>query len=605
MVNLEAFLLNPDPSRYLFLSVVVLIQLILQSAWASDCSSLSPDAATARVNGLTAEIRYHNHLYYQKNTPEISDAAYDRLLSELMLLEECFPQLATVDSPTKSVGEKVIKGTGATVRHEKPMLSLSSSLGPQAVEALLRKTASGDETATLLVQPKVDGLPVELVYVDGRLHSAATRGDGWYGEKVTEQVGAIEGIPPLLAGMYPARVVVRGEIYADVQAAAALADSQRGKYATLRHLAAGTVLSDAPDPHTLAVLRFFPFELVNAAGCNVSSDRQALALLAEWGFPITPDHVRQVEGSKDLQTQYSWFLANRDQLPFAMDGIVVKVDDLSLRQQLGEGSRSPFWAAAWKFPPATARALVREIRWQVGRTGRRTPIAVVVPVSLGGVRVRRVSLQNSSELIRLGVAPGDHVVIALVGDVIPRIVEVIKGDTSAAATGIASEETVTPDRDSCFRDSPGCRERFLARAAYFTSKSGLAMTGLGRGRLKTLIEAGLLDDLPTIYRLTVDQKILASVLGPKTALTVTAAINSRRHPPPFRLLAALGISGVGPVAADHLGRQFSTLPALLDADEQLINSLSKSSAAAHLVRTFFATQQGKELLHKFRELGFW
>ena len=589
--------------RYLFLLILGLAQLILPPGWASDCPNLSFDSASARMTRLSAEIRYHNHLYYQKNSPEISDAEYDRLLSELMLLEECFPQLATKDSPTKTVGEK-IGDTGATIRHEKPMLSLSSSLGPQAVEALLRKTASEDETVTLLVQPKVDGLPVELVYVDGRLRSAATRGDGSNGENVTEQVRGIQGIPSLLDGMYPARVVVRGEIYADIQAAAALADSKRGKYATLRHFAAGTVLSGTPDLKSMAVLRFFPFELVNTTVCGVSSDHQALGLLAEWGFSISAKQSRPAKSIEEVQAEYRWFLANRDQMPFAMDGIVVKVDDLPVRQRLGEGSRAPFWAAAWKFPPATARTVVREIRWQVGRTGRCTPVAELEPIRLGGVLVRKVSLHNSSEITRLGISAGDQVIVALVGDVIPQIIDVIERNDNAAAIETASDSE-TSDSNACFKDTPGCRDRFLSRAAYFTSRSGLDIKGLGRGRLKALVEAGLLTDLPSIFHLTSDNIPLASVLGSKTALKVTDAIHSRRHPQPFRLVAAIGISGVGPVAADRLAHQFSNLNALLAADEQLINNLPKGSAAARLVRDFFGTQQGIELWQNFHDLGIW
>ena len=589
-------------------SIILVLFLSQQPASLSRadiCPRLSLDSATARTRELNTTIKHHNHLYYTKNTPEISDGEYDRLLSELILLEGCFPQLATKDSPTNTVGDEIGDTGGATIRHEKPMLSLSSSLGSQAVEALLRKTASADETVTLLVQPKVDGLPVELVYVDGRLISAATRGDGSNGENVTVQVREIQGIPSLLEGRYPTRVVVRGEIYADTQAAVTLADSKKVKYATLRHLAAGTVLSDTPDPQSLAILRFFPFDLVNTTVWgNISSDRQALGLLAGWGFSVLPEQIRSAKSLEDVKVEYRWFLANRDRMPFAMDGIVVKVDDLPVRQRLGEGSRAPFWAAAWKFPPATARTVVREIRWQVGRTGRRTPVAELEPIRLGGTLVRKVSLHNSTEVSRLGIAAGDQVVVALIGDVIPQIVEIIERNGNAAAIETASDSATSGSND-CFRDTPGCRDRFISRAAYFTSRSGLDIKGLGRGRLKALIEAGLLTDLPSILHLTSENIPLASVLGPKTALKVTDAIHSRRHPQHFHLVAAIGISGVGPVAADRLAHQFSNLTTLLAADEQLINDLPKGSATARLVRDFFGTPQGKELWQNFHDLGIW
>ncbi len=589
----------------LILHVLVLSQLISIPAWAGGCPKLSADSATARMTGLSEEIKHHNTLYYQKNSPEISDAEYDRLFSELSLLEKCFPKQATADSPTRTVGE-VGEVSRTKARHDKPMLSLSSSIGPEAVETLLRKVALEGGVTTLLVQPKVDGLPVELVYVAGRLVSAATRGDGRFGEAVTERVRMIQGIPLNLVGSFPARVVVRGEIYADLPAVAAAGGDKTVKYATMRHRAAGTLLSGDPDPQSLAALRFFPFELVNAiACCEVHSDREALRLLGQWGFPVKTEQTQAVTTFDGVRALYRSFLAKRGQLPFAADGIVVKVDDLLLRQRLGEGSRAPFWAAAWKFPPATATTVVREIRWQVGRSGRRTPLADVVPVDLGGIRVRKVSLHNSREVARLGIQAGDRVVVALVGDVIPQIVEVVERGAAGRDEGTVLGESVVSGSDSCFRDSPGCRDRFLSRAAYFTSKAGLNITGLGRGRLKTLIETGLILDLPTIFRLPTAEIAVASVLGAKTAVNVTGSIQSRRHPPPFRLVAALGISGVGPVAAQRLARQFPSLDALLAADQQQIDTLPKGSRAARLVRTFFGTPEGRALWKEFRDLGVW
>lgn len=591
--------------KYLILITFVFSQMSLISALADDCPSLPTDTAKVRMIRLSGEIRHHNTLYYGKNSPEISDAEYDKLFSELSLLEKCFPKLATADSPTLTVGE-VGEVSRIKARHDRPMLSLSSSIGPEAVEALLRKVASEGGVTTLLVQPKVDGLPVELVYVDGQLVSAATRGDGRFGEVVTDRVRKIRGIPLILVGSFPARVVVRGEIYADLQAVAASGGDKTGKYATMRHLAAGTLLSGDPDPHSLAVLRFFPFELVNATQYgNISSDREALHTMAEWGFPVQPEQTHPVTTLDGVRDLYRVFLTNRGQLPFAADGIVVKVDDLARRQRIGDGSRAPFWAAAWKFPPATVRTMVREIRWQVGRTGRRTPVAEVVPVSLGGILVRRVSLHNSKEVARLGIKAGAQVVVALVGDVIPQIIEVVERGVPDAVTETVPVESGASGGGSCFRDSPGCRDRFLSRAVYFSSKSGLDMAGLGRGRLKTLIEAGLVHDLPSIFRLPSAEIAVASALGPKTAFKVAAAIRSRRHPPPFRTVAALGISGVGPIASQRLSLQFHTLDALLAADEQRINALPKCSGAARSLRQFFGTPEGKGLLQEFRDLGIW
>lgn len=405
-----------------FLLTIWLSQLIATATWAADCPRLSTDAASVRITKLSNEIRRHNVLYYQKNRPEISDAAYDRLFAELVQLETCFPALAAVDSPTRRVGA-AIGGKKTKIRHDAPMLSLASATGSQAVKNLLRRIRTEGGTTTLLVQPKVDGLPVELVYLDGRLVSASTRGDGRFGQAVTERVRSIEGIPLQLTGSFPVRVVVRGEVYVDL----AVTSSTTASYATPRHQAAGTLLATKPDPQSLAALRFFPFELVHARDCcAVISDLEALRLLKGWGFAVNLAQTTPVANLDGVQTVYRALLADRRQLPFAADGIVVKLDDLALRQRLGEGSREPLWAAAWKFPPATAVTVVREIRWQVGRTGRRTPVALLMPVTIGGILVSRASLHTQAEVERLGVAAGDQVEVALVGDVIPRIVAVVK-----------------------------------------------------------------------------------------------------------------------------------------------------------------------------------
>jgi len=237
----------------------------------------------------------------------------------------------------------------------------------------------------------------------------------------------IQGIPTQLTGSFPTRVVVRGEVYTDLTASSSTTVS----YATPRHQAAGTLLIGDPDPQSLAALQFFPFELVNARECcGVLSDSAALRLLKSWGLEVRLDQTTAVVDLDGVRAVYRALLVNRQKLPFAADGIVVKVGDLALRQRLGAGSREPRWAAAWKFPPATAVTVVREIRWQTGRTGRRTPVALLEPVNIGGIRVSRVSLYAQSEVERLGIAAGDQVVIALVGDVIPRIIAAVKDNVA-------------------------------------------------------------------------------------------------------------------------------------------------------------------------------
>jgi DNA ligase (NAD+) len=584
---------------------IVLVTLILSApVLSSACPQISPDEAGRQMLELGTNIRYHNHLYYEKARPVISDAEYDRLFAALVQLEQCFPALVAADSPTGMVGDGVSAGA-KKVAHEKPMISLSSTTGPEAVKALLKRVASAGEVQ-LLVQPKVDGLPVELLYEAGRLVSASTRGDGRLGEDVTERVRQIQGIPLLLSGTFPGRVVVRGEVYAKLphlpQPAANTEDVPRHP----RHIAAGALQAQRPDSALVATLRFFPFELVTAdsPGVLLKSDKEALALLSACGFPVDSGHSHSVRTITEIEAVYRSYLANRDKQPFAMDGIVVKVDDLAMRKQLGEGERAPFWAAAWKFPADTAITHVSRIRWTVGRTGRRTPVAEVVPVRLGNVLVSRVSLHNDGEIARLNIAAGDQVVIALVGDVIPQITSVVGRDARKASSEEVLNRLSEAAPDGCWHDSPRCRDQFLAKAAYFVSKSGLTISGLGRKRLQKLVEAGLVSDLPSLFVLKADAVAALPGFGRETAKHLTTAIRAAGHSDSFRFVTALGIPGVGPKSVQRLARRFTSLGALLNAEDGQLTVLSAADVrAADTIRRFFHSPDGHELLMKLHNLG--
>jgi len=414
---------------------------------------------------------------------------------------------------------------------------------------------------------------------------------------VIPRVRKITGVPQLLSGGFPARVAVRGEVYAELGHLPVATGGGAKRYATARHLAAGALKSQAPGPLALDALRLFPFELVNAAeSMGVTSDLAALGKLAEWGFPVRLDLTWQAEKLDQIRARYRECLANRGRHTFAADGIVVKVDDLALRRRLGQGTRAPFWAAAWKFPPATASTLVRAIRWQVGRTGRRTPVAEVEAVNVGGVRVSRVSLHNAQTLARLGISAGDRVVIGLVADIIPQVLEVQREENH---TDGAPAQPELPPIDACLQDAPGCRAQFLARAVHFVSKGGLNISGLGRGRMQMLVEAGLVRDLPSLFRLKPHEVAAVAGFGAQTARRLTAAIGRVGRPQPFRLVLALGIPGVGPAAAKRMAQQFTSLDALLSAGEED----RSGGASAASIRRFFATRGGGELLTGFRELG--
>lgn len=586
---------------YLF---VLLLILFCTPATASVCPKLSPAKASQEMTVLAADIRRHNQLYYEKAQPEISDAEYDRLFGRLVELEGCFPGLAAADSPTQTVGSSRA-GEAPKLQHLQPMLSLSSATGPEAVEVLLKRVAEfGD--VQILVQPKVDGVPVELTYIAGRLLSAATRGNGRFGEDVTQRVREIEGIPQQLMGSFPERLVIRGEVYADLLLLTSYTSHEAAdKYAVPRHLAAGVLQSVKSNPAATAVLRFFPFQLVSSSrDDSLRTDRAALQLLAEWGLPDSLAQTSTVRTFAEIQAVYHAFLAGRAQQHYAMDGIVVKIDDLFLRNRLGEGARAPFWAAAWKFPPDSAITTVRTIRWSVGRSGKRTPIAELVPVHIGGVLVRRVSLHNHAEMNRLHIASGDQVVIGLVGDVIPQVLGVV-GRSGGAAAPVVSPVHVSPQPfGTCLHDSPACHEQFLAKAVYFTSKSGLDIKGLGRKRLQKLIAAGLITDLPSLFLLKTSDVAAVPGFNLASAQRLTEAIRGAAHADSFRFVAALGIAGVGPRSVHRLSRQFNSLQDLQAAEQDRLAVLTAGDRrAANAVRSFFDSPDGAELQRAFRKLG--
>lgn len=588
----------PRPSTLLL--VVLILACTAPALAASDCPSLAPAEAKARLQSVADEIRYHNRLYYQELRPVLSDAEYDRLFAELVSLEACFPAFASADSPTRRVGSDGIEPK-LTVVHEKPMLSLDSALGTAAVEALLQRVQEAGAPLRLLVQPKFDGLPVELVYERGRLVSAATRGDGLRGEEVTAQVSRIPGIPLQLGKGAPQRLVVRGEVHAlrpPQRQERTLRKADAEPYATLRHQAAALLRSREATDEDFTTLAFFPFERVDGGAAREGAELAVLEQLRAWGFPDPLAETRVATSLAEIRTLFAEERARRKERPFAADGIVVKVDALALRRTLGEGSRAPNWAAAWKFPAATARTTVEAIDWQTGRTGRQTPVAVLTPVAIDGIDISRVSLHNAAELERLDIAAGDEVLVALVGDVIPQIEAV----TRRGVRPVAPVQPPPAGPNACYRAAPGCAEQFLGRAVHFASPAGLNLAGLGKGRLQALIDVGLVADLPSLLSLNEAQLAAIDGFGTTTAGKLAAALAAARHPQPFRLLAGLGIDGLGPAALVRLQERYASLGAVVTASEAELALTLGARPAASLHR-FLNSAEGPRQLTAFCGLG--
>lgn len=567
---------------------------------ASDCPLLDSAAATAQLETLSAEVLYHNRLYYQELRPVLSDAEYDRLYAKLVRMEACFPLLVAADSPTRRVGSAEIDPK-LTITHAQPMLSLTSSADEEAVAALLQRVHKVEAgKVRYLVQPKFDGLPVELLYLSGKLVAAATRGDGLRGEDVTAQAQKIPAIPQKLRGDYPPRLLLHGEIYARKQRPeSAPLTAAAAPYATLRHQAVATLRSHDATPEALAALAFFPFAHF-AANKTVLSDRESLRALAAWGFADPLPQSESATSLAEIRDLFATALAQRSQWPFAADGIVVKVDDFALRRTLGSNSRAPNWAAAWKFPAATVQTTVTEIVWQTGRTGRKTPVATLAPRVLAGIQVEHVTLHNAAELEQLDLIAGDEVLVALSGDVIPQIVAVTKRIPRPAV--LAGVAVVAASPDGCYHAAPHCADQFLSRAVYFASPAGLNLAGLGRGRLHSLIASGLVTDLPSLLTLEEEKIIQLDGFGATTASKITTALQNAQHPQPWRLLAALGIEKVGPEALKRLQKRYATLGAVTTATAPELASVIGARPGASLSR-FLASPAARPQLIAFYQLG--
>ena len=385
--------------------------------------------ASARIAQLSADLRRLNRLYYLENKSEVADAEYDRMLAELQELEARFPELALADSPTQTVGAP-LKSSFAAVEHYQPMLSLESKVEFDVVADLFKRLEqAGRKDAELLAQPKIDGLSVELVYRQGLFSIGSTRGDGAVGEDITPNLRTLADIPSHLPDA-PERVVVRGEVYMDregfLELNRGLVERGGEGFANPRNAAAGSLRQLNPSVTATRPLRFFPFELSNAGELGMTDDRQALEQLKAWGFPSYPDDQHFGTGPEFIQKVHADYDQRRDELIFEIDGVVVKVNDLALRRDMGARSRTPRWAVAWKFPPRQEQTQVRDVVVQVGRTGKLTPVALMMPVDVGGVTVSRATLHNFILLNKNDIRVGDTVRIERAGDVIPKVVEVVK-----------------------------------------------------------------------------------------------------------------------------------------------------------------------------------
>ncbi len=573
-----------------------------------------------RIRKLRDEIELHNYRYYVLDAPTIPDAEFDRLFRELQALERAHPELVTPDSPTQRVGGMPASGF-AQVRHRVPMLSLNNAFDDADVAVFDRRVseALGIEDVEYAAEPKFDGLAISLVYEHGVLMQAATRGDGYTGEDVTANVRTIHAVPLRLSiDKPPAVLEVRGEVLMLKRDFEQLNAEQREKgekaFANPRNAAAGSLRQLDPRITASRKLTFFAYALGAVEGMALPPRHsELLALLERLHFPVTRER-QVVRGVKGLLHFYREIGALRDRLPFEIDGVVYKVNDLAAQARLGFVARAPRWAIAHKFPAQEEMTQVLDIDVQVGRTGALTPVARLKPVMVGGVTVTNATLHNEDEIRRKDVRIGDYVIVRRAGDVIPEVVSVVKHKRPPHARAfvmpsrcpVCGSHVVRPEGEAVARCSGGlyCPAQRKQAILHFASRRAMDIEGLGDKLVDQLVDKGLVKNPADLYRLRADALAKLERMGEKSAHNVLEAIQRSKQTELARFIYALGIRNVGEATARDLAHHFGSLDALMAADlAQLMEVPEVGPVVAESIRDFFAEPHNRSVIDQLRRAG--
>ena len=578
-----------------------------------------PDKEIAgRVQALRDEIHGHNYLYYVLDQPEVSDAEYDRLFDELASLEKKFPELVTPDSPTQRVGAPPLEAF-KTVRHSLPMLSLNKATSEPEFLDFHRRVIelSRTEEIRYVAEPKFDGLAVELVYRKGLFTLGSTRGDGTMGEDVTLNLRTVKSIPLRLHGKeLPESIEIRGEMIMNKDDFATLnrerETSGEALFANPRNAAAGSVRQLDSGVTNARRLTLFAHGTGQVAGKKLSKHWETLAYLKQLGFKVS-EHIALCTGIEQVRSYYEKILNLRDKLPYEIDGIVIKVNDFELQRRLGEISRSPRWAVAWKFPAQQEHTVVKDIIVSVGRTGALTPVALLEPVRVAGVEVSRATLHNEDEVRKKDIRIGDTVVIQRAGDVIPEVVKVIetkrtgreKPFTMPEFCPVCGSKVERPEGEATHRCTGlACPAQIKEHLAHFASKGAMDIDGLGYKLLDQMVDKGIIRDQADLYTLTKDDLMKMDRMGDKLARNLLDAIRKSRKPDLANLIYALGIRNVGEHLAGVLARNFKSIDNLA---KQSIEDLTRvheiGPIVAESICNFFHNPKNLDVLNRLKKGG--
>ena len=590
-------------------------------------------AQVERAATLRLQLQRHAHLYYVLDAPQIPDAEYDRLFTELQALEAAFPVLRTPDSPTQRVIGQVLDGF-VPVHHAVPMLSIRTETdhgesGAYVFDQRIRKELGlepGEPPVQYQAELKFDGLAVTLRYVDGVLVQAATRGDGETGEEVTQNIRTIGQIPLRLHATQPPSVLeIRGEVYMRRDDFEALNEQQRQKIAqgqknekifvNPRNAAAGALRQLDPGIAKQRPLSFFAYGTGETRNWPDQPDTQSVMLdaLQVFGLPVS-EHRAVAEGAEELVAFHQKIAALRESLPFDIDGVVYKVNRLDWQQQLGFASREPRWAVAHKFPAQEEMTVVQAIDIQVGRTGKLTPVAKLAPVFVGGVTVTNATLHNEDEVRRKDVRAGDVVVVRRAGDVIPEVVSVVMDRrppgtqpfTMPTACPVCGSDVERLDGEVDTRCTAGlfCAAQRKQAILHYAQRRALDIENLGEKLVDQLVDQGLVSTLPDLYRLTLAQLSALERMAEKSAQNVYTAIQTSKSTTLARLIYALGIRHVGEATAKTLAKTYGTLDAVMNASLDDLHTVEDvGPVVAHSIVTFWADARHQAVIKHLVELG--
>lgn len=585
----------------------------------ADSSAPGTDAAVRRrVAELREIIRHHDYLYYVKDRPEISDSEYDRLFRELVSLEQTHPDLVTPDSPTQRVGAAPLPELGK-VRHEGPMLSLDSLVNREDVLAFDQrmKRELRVEQIDYTVEPKFDGLSVELVYDHGSFVRGSTRGDGMIGEDVTANLRTIRSLPLQLqpSAHPPSHLAVRGEVYMRLEDFQALnrrlAELGEEPFANPRNAAAGSLRQLDSRITAGRPLVVTCYEVIMTDGAPPATHSEELDALARWGLPI-PARRRHCATIDDVIAFHQQMERERDALGYEIDGIVVKVNRREWQERLGVKSRSPRWAIAFKFAPRKEITVVQDIAVSVGRTGTLTPLALLRPVEVGGVTISRATLHNADEVARKDIRVGDTVKVERAGDVIPAVAErvPVPGERRSEPFRMPDHCPVCGSavaREGAYYYCTGraaCLAQLKGSIEHFASKQALNIEGLGRKTVAQLVDRGLVKSLADLYRLTREQLLTLDGFADRSATLLLESIERSKTVSLARFLMGLGIRQVGQHIAKVLAREFGSLEAIMDADAERFQQVKEigPEISSSLV-SFFQEASNRQVIDDLLALG--